>query len=438
MANVSPTVELHIDEDAELPVPDVRPDGAPRLVPVDAFTRGPVAPIAVVPGTLLVRDEDLAIVAGAIDVDERSGVTDRERLGGGWTVVSFERPDVPKTVALRDALVSLNGPDAPHRRADGKPLVHLNRVVGCPRLMGGGLPAAPAPANAPDEAPPLGVGRGAGVTVAVFDTVPIHHPDLEGHVDGMPYENPRVAPDIESMALGHCVLVAGIVLRYAPAARVRLIGVLENDGVGNDATLARELHKLADAPDGVRLVNLSLCTPASRLPAVEEALQRLHALGMGIVAAAGNVDGGLPNTHKMMPAAAENVVGVASVVSQGAGLRYTNWSQRGDWVGCVARGAGRYGPFITGANSYGKGVRREFEGWCYWDGTSFAAPVVTGAAAALLAANRGMTGAQALDAVVAGAGVAALMDGSAPRFVDPRASWPTRDPGTLAAAQAVA
>lgn len=219
---------------------------------------------------------------------------------------------------------------------------------------------------------------------------------------------------------------------------MRLIGVLENDGVGNDATLARELHKLADAPDGVQLVNLSLCTPASRLPCVEEALQRLHALGVGIVAAAGNVDGELPNTHKMLPAAAQNVVGVASVVHDGDGLRYAEWSQRGDWVACVSRGAGRYGPFITGANFYGKGVRREFEGWCYWRGTSFAAPVVTGAAAALLADNPEMTGAQALAAVVADAGVAALMDGSAPRFVDPRPSWPSGDPGLLAAAQAVA
>jgi hypothetical protein len=434
MANVSPTVELHIDEDAELPLPGgvsptILPGGSPRRK---------AAPLAVVPGSLLVHDEDLVTVADAIAADERSDVTGREPLGGGWTVVSFERADVDETVALSDALVSLNGPDAPHQRPDGKPLARLNRVVACPRLMGGGLPAAPTPANAPAGPPPLGEGPGAGVTVAVFDTVPIHHPGLEGQVDGMPDENPPRRPNSDTVALGHCLLVAGIVLRFAPAARVRLIGVLENDGVGNDATLARELHKLADAPEGVQLVNLSLCTPASRLPCVGEALERLHALGVGIVAAAGNVDGELPNTHKMLPAAAENVVGVASVVSDGAGLRYAEWSQRGDWVDCVSRGAGRYGPFITGANFYGKGVRREFEGWCYWRGTSFAAPVVTGAAAALLADNPELTGAQALAAVVANADVAALMDGGAPRFVDPQPSWPAGDPGLLAAAQAVA
>jgi subtilisin family serine protease len=431
MADVSPTVELDIDEDAELPAdsPLLIPSGSPRIR---------TAPIAVVPGNLLVRDEDFETVDGAIAADERLRVTGREPLGGGWTVVSFEHPGVEETVALTDALLLLNGPDAPHQRPDRTPLARLNRIVGCPRLMGGGLPAAPDPANAPADPPPLGEGPGAGVTVAVFDTVPIHHPDLESQVDGMPDENPPLPTDSDTRAAGHCLLVAGIVLRFAPAAKVRLIGVLENDGVGNDATLARELHKLADAPDGVALVNLSLCTPASRLPVVEEALQRLHALGMGIVAAAGNVVGKLPDTHKMLPAGTESVVGVAAVVHEGTGLRYAQWSQRGDWVGCVSRGAGRYGPFITGVNFYGKGVRREFEGWCYWRGTSFAAPVVTGAAAALLAEHPEMTGAQALAEVVADAGVATLPDGSAPLFVDPQPSWPASDPGLLATARAVA
>lgn len=210
MANVSPTVELHIDEDAELPVPA---GDSPKILPGGGSPRRLASPIAVVPGSLLVRNEDLVTVADAIAADERSDVTGREPVGGDWTVVSFERAGVDETVALSDALLSLNGPDAPHQRPDGKPLARLNRVVACPRLMGGGLPAAPTPANAPAGPPPLGEGSGAGVTVAVFDTVPIHHPGLDSHVDGMPDENPPLPRDSDTPALGHCLLVAGIVLR---------------------------------------------------------------------------------------------------------------------------------------------------------------------------------------------------------------------------------
>jgi hypothetical protein len=414
-----PKVELQIDEN-ELPVPAGQPGAPARKVR---------RPVAVVPGTLLVRDADADAVRGDVAALEGFTVLAREPIGAGWSLVRFAAANVPQAQALERALTRLNAP-APGRAPGGRrPRSFANRIVGCPRLMGGGLPAAPDPANSPADGPLLGQGPGAGVTVAVLDTVPMHHPGLVAQVEGMPAAAPPIAGDTSTSATGHCLLVAGIVLRVAPAAKVRLVGVLGNDGSGSDAQLAAALNALAHDVD---LVNLSLCTPASRLPAVADAVAALQARGVGVIAAAGNAN---PDewdlTHEMLPAALPNVVGVGSVSGEGATAALSTFSQRGPWVRALSQGEHRFGAFVTGTQEYGDAqhlVEREFRGWCHWDGTSFAAPAVAGAAAALLSQHPELTGAQALAQLVDAPTIQTL---AGTPLVDPVELWPIQDPGPL-------
>jgi hypothetical protein len=442
---VTAKIEVNIDERTERPASSSAPAGSSSGAPSPQSARIDEPGLLVVPRSLLTRDADRDAVAQVIAARPGYAVTAVEQVGSGWTLIRFAPPQgMGEKEALLEMLAALNGPASPGALrpmaaslGEAAPLVRLNRVIACPRLMGGDLPVAPDPANAPAQRPPLGRGPGAGVTVAVLDTVPLYHPDLAAQVDGMPDVATQEAPIAVTGATGHCLMVAGVILRFAPAARVRMIGVLDNDGFGEEPDLARALSGLAEPGSGVQLVNLSLGTAAQELESVADALEALHRQGIGVVAAAGNIMDGIAPDQRILPAASPHVVGVASAVGHGKQLRLASWSQRGPWVRALSRGAHRYGAFVNGTGSFerpgGPNLELEYRGWCYWDGTSFAAPVVAGAAAAYLAEHPGMTGVEALEAVVAAARLERLEDGTRAPFVDPAPTWPATDPGLLAA-----
>ena len=403
-------VELALDEDAEVPA---RRTGAPP---------GPT--VQAVPGQLLAQGAAAATVRERIAALPGFSVSDEQAVAAGWRLIAFSAPeDLSAAGALEQVTETVNPLTA-------KPVARVNRIVGCPRLMGGRAPDPPDPLNPPDWLP-LGTGAGLGARVAVLDTPPLYHPQLAGHIAGLP-EGAEVDGTAAGggVARGHCLLVAGLVLRYAPGAAVEMIEVLGHDGIGNDARLAQAL---ADLDPGVQLVNLSLGTRSRRLPAVRDVLETLHSRGVGVVAAAGN-DG---ESYEIRPAAERGVVGVASIVGHGEALRLASWSQRGPWVRAAARGVGRYGPFVSGMrDTYGTSgkVATRFGGWVRWSGASFAAPTVAGAAAARLAAQPGLSGLEALEAVLADAPDVTLEEPEegAPtrvRVVDPEPVWPLTDPG---------
>jgi subtilisin family serine protease len=436
--DVTPKIELLIDERTERPLTGNRPaDLGPEQ-----------SGLLVVPRSLLTRDADRDAVTQRIAAIPGYAVTAVEEVGSGWSVIRFTPPEsTADDRALLQLLAALNGrasSGGPRPTAAAldqpTPLVRLNRVIACPRLMGGGLPVAPEPANAPVGGPPLGSGSGAGVTVAVLDTVPMYHPDLVAQVDGMPAPGPQQALSSDFGATGHCLMVTGVILRFAPAARVRMIGVLGDDGYGEEPNLARELSKLAEPGSGVQIVNLSLGTPADELESVSDALEALHSQGVAVVAAAGNALPGVAMTHKFLPAATPSVVGVASANGPIERLRLASWSQRGPWVRALSRGSHRYGAFVNGTGSFTRphepDLQLEYRGWCYWEGTSFAAPIVAGAAAAYLSEHPDLTGVEALEAVLAASPRARLQDATSAAFVDPAAAWPSPDPGALTAAGA--
>ena len=213
---------------------------------------------------------------------------------------------------------------------------------------------------------------GAGIVVAVLDTgVDIHHSDLQSSLmGGFNFISPNLLPDDiadglgDNPAYGHGTMVAGIIHRIAPDATIMPLRVLNGDGTG---TLSDVLAALAYAvQSGAKIINLSLGT-YEYSQFLEEAIQDAQAKGVLIVASAGNNSTNAPH----YPAAYAGVQSVTSVEENYAKSGFGNY---GSWVRFVAPGDGIASDFPGSTTAVG-------------EGTSFAAPFVSGAAALLLSLN---------------------------------------------------
>jgi len=327
---------------------------------------------------LMVAERDLTGLPGSL----RRWLDDPRPPTGGvhrWPLRAGTGADV------RSLLGELGDRDR-HRSAAP---VHL--VQAAPRWRGG--PAddpvpttdAPAPPGAADPDAPV-------ITVVVLDTGVTAHPwftdrawwpevtadqleVLDADGDGLPEH-----------LVGHGTFVIGTLLRQAPSARVTVRRLLSADGVCDEVHLIEALQALRrDAADGHRvdLVNLSFgCHTYDDRPSVLVS-EAVAALGRRtvLVAAAGNAHTERP----FWPAALKNVIAVGAL--DAAGAQRAAFSNHAWWVEACA---------------IGQDVRSAFPlpdgtpGFARWSGTSFAAPVVTGAIARL-AAERGIDVAAAAD-----------------------------------------
>jgi subtilisin family serine protease len=213
--------------------------------------------------------------------------------------------------------------------------------------------------------------EGANVRIAVLDT---------GLVDPAPagfVVERREPDDFEVLdapvpgpygpAVGHGTLVAGVIATYAPRATLVIRRVLHTP-LGDADEL--EIAEALDALPGVDIINASFggfAVADDTMLGFAAAVDRLPDRTL-IVASVGNEGVDRP----VYMAAFERVVGVASVERPDHGsLRLADYSNRGDWVKLCAEGTDVESTFITG-NAIGSG-------------TSFAAPKVTAAAAAMVA-----------------------------------------------------
>lgn len=212
--------------------------------------------------------------------------------------------------------------------------------------------------------------RGAGITIAFLDTgVAREHPDLSPRLlPGFNALQPGAAPEdaadgVSNAAFGHGTMVAGILARIAPEAKLLPVRVLDADGAGSVLGVVRGIRYAV--AQGARVLSLSFgSTSRSRL--LEEAIDRAHDAGVVVVAAAGN-DG---QELRHYPAALRDVLAVAAVDPQDRKASFSN-----------------YGSFIALA-APGTGIRSAYpDGYASWSGTSFATPFVAGAAALVLAAH---------------------------------------------------
>lgn len=230
-----------------------------------------------------------------------------------------------------------------------------------------------------DPARPATIGRRpdrsvGDVIVDVIDTAAWNHPWLSGGLAGPTsalLQHPQ-AGDPE-----HATFVAGVILRQAPGATVRIRDVFGGAASGESWTLACAIADLVDKSP--RVVNLSLgCLTDDAEPplTLTRALECLPTDTV-VVAAAGNDQAreagprGCPRPD--WPAALPGVVAVGAVDDAGVPPSFSPYAP---WIDVVAPGVDVVSTAVAPLHAQ--------VGFARWSGTSFAAAAVSGALAAAL------------------------------------------------------
>ncbi|SDK71263.1 S8 family peptidase [Nonomuraea jiangxiensis] len=223
------------------------------------------------------------------------------------------------------------------------------------------------PSSRPFPAPPIAHKPGksrSDVIVGLLDTGVAEHPWWPG---GGWYDalGPDEADATEGSQAGHGTFIAGLLVRRAPGVALRVRRVLDGDGLGDEATVVRALHRMRERPPQV--LNLSFGCRSfddGPPPLLADALGALP--DTVAVACAGN-DG---SDRPFWPAALPGVVAVAAL--DATEEHRAPYSGHGDWVDACARGDWLTSSYLDGG---------EFTGYAAWSGTSFATALVAGAIA---------------------------------------------------------
>lgn len=206
---------------------------------------------------------------------------------------------------------------------------------------------------------------GKGVKVALLDT------SLEG-TEKTKGETAGHATAMRSLIRGS----KGPAQGAAPGAEVLGFAVLDSKGEGNSFDLAQAIVTATE--QGARVINMSLGSEGDS-PVVRDAVQYALARNVVLVAAAGNE----AVNRVSYPAAYDGVLAVASVDASGNHLYFSN---RGNSVDVAAPGFA-----VVAAWPGEKNVEVS--------GTSASAALVSGAVAALLGKEPGLTGPQVAEAL---------------------------------------
>jgi type VII secretion-associated serine protease mycosin len=212
---------------------------------------------------------------------------------------------------------------------------------------------------------------GAGVTVAVVDSgVDAHHVDLDGQVlPGLDLVDPQGDGDTDLVGHGTTVaaLIAGKdddngVIGIAPKAKILPVRVLDQENRYDDALVVAKGVRWA-VDHGARVINLSL-GGSGNSAALAAALDYAFAKDVVVVACTGNASAS-PSAGVWYPAREPGVIAVAGMERDGNVL----------WPGSIT---GKE-TVVTAPATQLVGARPSG----YWrvQGTSFAAPMVSGTAA---------------------------------------------------------
>jgi len=215
----------------------------------------------------------------------------------------------------------------------------------------------------------LGINRdnslvGKGIRIAILDTGVASHSSFLGRILSMDMIERPADPSVLN---GHGTAVASTLISTSkltpgvvPGAEILSIRIANDNGVSNSWLLAQGIIAAVDG--GAMLINISMgSTGDSAL--VRSAIQYAHDAGVVIIAAAGNDGSG----QVANPAAYHGVIAVGSVDAAGNHLSFSN-------SGKVDVSAPGYGVNTAWTGDQSVSV----------DGTSFSAPIVTGAIAYIM------------------------------------------------------
>jgi type VII secretion-associated serine protease mycosin len=251
---------------------------------------------------------------------------------------------------------------------------------------------------------------GKGVTVAVVDSgVNAGHPQLAGRVRGIDLSGTHNT-DCE----GHGTQAAGIIaarddrnsgkaipfVGVAPDVRLISVKVQNNRSSGDDGTLlARGIERAVQ--EGADIINVSIQN--TDYPLLRHAVRVAQRKDVLIVAAAGNTDPQKKDSEQeAYPATYPGVLSVGAIDASGALSNFSNSKSR---VDVSAPGAEI---ISTQSNGYIGGL----------NGTSYAAPYVTGVAALIKSEKPNLTSRQIINRIVATAD-SNMVAGSGAGMVNP-------------------
>ena len=221
--------------------------------------------------------------------------------------------------------------------------------------------------------------------MAIIDSgVQLNHPDLAGRlVPGWDFVNNDSDPSDD---FGHGTMVTGIAAASTNNSRgvagatwqgkIMPIKVLDSRGSADDLNIALGIKWAVDR--GANVINLSLGGPGEGTGILQQYVDYATSRNVVVVAAAGNDGdkGVLEATAPHYPAACAGVIAVGSTDAAG---NHSSFSSYGNWVDVVA----------PGAVSETRGIMTTMKGSTYGagSGTSFSAPLVSGVAFLMRAAD---------------------------------------------------
>jgi len=160
-------------------------------------------------------------------------------------------------------------------------------------------------------------------------------------------------------ALGHGTMVAGLIYQLAPMAQIINAKIADTDGYSSAWLITKGLAFAVN--NGAEVANISLGA-ANEIPALDDVLEwAIEEHNMAVVAPIGNNG----SSMCLSPANLSGVTCVSGLSPNDRKAPFSNWANAAD-VSAPA----------TGVRSFSYDGRM-----AYWSGTSFAAPMVTAAAA---------------------------------------------------------